>query len=95
MAQIRERTGTTLGSNLSIQTRYRYNPDVRSPARHGASRHAAAAAHAARHAHRAGSGARKEMGSIINLYVTPVTRVEFCWASNCLTWPWPCSTSCS
>ena len=30
VAQIRERTGTTLGINLSIQTRYRYNPDVRS-----------------------------------------------------------------
>ncbi len=25
----------------------------------------------------------KELGSIINLYVTPVTRTDSCWASNC------------
>ena len=35
----------------------------------------------------------KELGSIINLYVTPVTRRNFCWASNCLTSCWRCSTS--
>jgi ribosome-dependent ATPase len=33
----------------------------------------------------------KETGSIINLYVTPVTTLRnSCWASSCPTWRWPC-----
>ena len=77
VAQIRERTGTTLGSNLSIQTRYRYNPDVRSlpamvPAVMPLLLLMLPAMLTALAVVR-----EKEMGSIINLYVTPVTRVEF------------------
>ena len=77
VAQIRERTGTTLGSNLSIQTRYRYNPDVRSlpamvPAVIPLLLLMLPAMLTALAVVR-----EKEMGSIINLYVTPTTRTEF------------------
>jgi ribosome-dependent ATPase len=36
----------------------------------------------------------KELGSITNLYVTPVTRREFLLASNCLMSGWRRSISC-
>ena len=32
----------------------------------------------------------KELGSIINLYVTPVTRLEFLLGNRRPTWRWPC-----
>jgi ribosome-dependent ATPase len=77
MAQIRERTGLTLGSSASIQTRYRYNPDVRSlpamvPAVIPLLLLMLPAMLTALAVVR-----EKEMGSILNLYVTPVTRTEF------------------
>ena len=75
--KIRELTGRSAQSNMSIETRYRYNPDVRSlnamvpavmpmlllmlPAMLMA----------------LGVVREKELGSILNLYVTPVTRTEF------------------
>ncbi|MCT2398748.1 ribosome-associated ATPase/putative transporter RbbA [Novosphingobium mangrovi (ex Huang et al. 2023)] len=74
--QARQRTGATLGS-FSIENRYRYNPDVQSlPAMVPivipllllmlpAMLTALAVVR------------EKEIGSIINLYVTPVTRSEF------------------
>ncbi len=43
----------------------------------GAGGDPAAADHDPGHAHRPRRGARKELGSITNLYVTPVTRLEF------------------
>jgi len=73
----RELTGRAVQSNVSVESRYRYNPDVRSlnamvpavipllllmlPAMLTA----------------LGIVREKELGSIINLYVTPVTRTEF------------------
>ncbi|WP_374554821.1 ribosome-associated ATPase/putative transporter RbbA [Aquitalea pelogenes] len=75
--QVRERTGQQLSSQVSIETRYRYNPDVKSlpaivPAvmpllllMFPAMLTALAVVR------------EKELGSIVNLYVTPVTRVEF------------------
>jgi len=73
----RELTGRSAQGNMSIETRYRYNPDIRSlnamvpavvpmlllllPAMLTA----------------LGIVREKELGSIINLYVTPVTRTEF------------------
>lgn len=75
--KVRELTGRSAQSNMSIETRYRYNPDIRSlnamvpavvpllllmlPAMLTA----------------LGIVREKELGSIINLYVTPVTRAEF------------------
>ena len=75
--QARQRLGVDLTAGVSLQQRYRYNPDVRSlpamvpavvpllllmlPAMLTA----------------LGVVREKEMGSIINLYVTPVTRAEF------------------
>lgn len=77
VAQIRERTGLTLGSSAAIQTRYRYNPDVRSlpamvPAVIPLLLLMLPAMLTALAVVR-----EKEMGSILNLYVTPVTRTEF------------------
>ena len=75
--QMRERTGQALTSQVSMETRFRYNPDVKSlPAMvpavipllllmFPAMLTALAVVR------------EKELGSIINLYVTPVTRVEF------------------
>src|SRR5262249_43821250 len=75
--EIRRRTGSAQASNFSVQNRFRYNPEVQSlpamvptvipllllmlPAM-------LAALAVVR---------EKEIGSIINLYVTPVTRSEF------------------
>ena len=75
--QARERLGIQLTSQVSLETRFRYNPDVKSlpamvpaviplllmliPAMLTA----------------LGVVREKELGSIINLYVTPVTRSEF------------------
>lgn len=75
--KVRELTGRSAQGNMSIETRYRYNPDIRSlnamvpavlpllllmlPAMLTA----------------LGIVREKELGSIINLYVTPVTRAEF------------------
>ena len=75
--QARERTGNTASGFASVETRYRYNPDVRSlPAMVPvvipllllmlpAMLTALAVVR------------EKELGSIINFYVTPVTRTEF------------------
>jgi len=75
--QVRERTGQQLSSQVSIETRYRYNPDVKSlpaivPAvmpllllMFPAMLTALAVVR------------EKELGSIINFYVTPTTRTEF------------------
>jgi ribosome-dependent ATPase len=62
-------------STVSVENRYRYNPDVRA-CRRWCRRHPAAAADAAMLAALA-VVREKEIGSIINLYVTPVTRAEF------------------
>ncbi|KAB2896182.1 MAG: ABC transporter permease, partial [Burkholderiaceae bacterium] len=75
--QIRERTGATLHGAVAVQTRYRYNPDVRSlpamvPAVIPLLLLMLPAMLTALAVVR-----EKEMGSIINLYVTPVTRAEF------------------
>lgn len=75
--QAQRRTGTATTSAARIETRFRYNPDVKSlPAMVPAviplllmmlpSMLAALAV-----------VREKELGSIINLYVTPVTRIEF------------------
>ena len=75
--QMHERTGVRMGSQVSIETRFRYNPDVKSlPAMvpavipmlllmFPAMLTALAVVR------------EKELGSIVNLYVTPVTRTEF------------------
>ena len=75
--QVRERTGLRMGSQVAIETRFRYNPDVKSlPAMvpavipmlllmFPAMLTALAVVR------------EKELGSIVNLYVTPVTRLEF------------------
>jgi ribosome-dependent ATPase len=75
--QLFERTGQRLPSQVSIETRYRYNPDVKSlPAMvpavipllllmFPAMLTALAVVR------------EKELGSIVNLYVTPVSRIEF------------------
>lgn len=77
MQQARERLGTGATLPVSIETRFRYNPDVRSlPAMVPAvipllllMMPAMLTALAVVR--------EKELGSIINLYVTPVTRLEF------------------
>ncbi|MEG2281532.1 MAG: ABC transporter permease, partial [Comamonas sp.] len=75
--QVRERMGLQMGSQVAIETRFRYNPDVKSlPAMvpavipmlllmFPAMLTALAVVR------------EKELGSIVNLYVTPVTRTEF------------------
>lgn len=77
MQQARERLGASATQAVSIETRFRYNPDVRSlPAMVPAvipllllMMPAMLTALAVVR--------EKELGSIINLYVTPVTRLEF------------------
>jgi len=77
MQQARERLGASAQQAVSIETRFRYNPDVRSlPAMVPAvipllllMMPAMLTALAVVR--------EKELGSIINLYVTPVTRLEF------------------
>ena len=75
--QVRERMGVQMDSQVAIETRFRYNPDVKSlPAMvpavipmlllmFPAMLTALAVVR------------EKELGSIVNLYVTPVTRTEF------------------
>jgi len=75
--QVAERTGASLSGNATVQTRYRYNPDVRSlpamvPAVVPMLLLLLPAMLTALAVVR-----EKEMGSIVNLYVTPVTRSEF------------------
>ncbi len=75
--QAQERLGVTLATAARIETRYRYNPDVRSlpamvPAVIPLLLLMLPAMLAALSVVR-----EKELGSIINLYVTPVTRTEF------------------
>nr|WP_276598025.1 ribosome-associated ATPase/putative transporter RbbA [Roseateles koreensis] len=77
MAQARERLGLRNFGNVRIETRYRYNPDVKSlpamvPAVIPLLLLMLPAMLTALAVVR-----EKEMGSIINLYVTPVTRAEF------------------
>ncbi|WP_233867619.1 ribosome-associated ATPase/putative transporter RbbA [Paraburkholderia adhaesiva] len=77
LQQASQRLGTTVQSPVTVQTRFRYNPDVRSlPAMVPAvipmlllMMPAMLTALAVVR--------EKELGSIINLYVTPVTRLEF------------------
>jgi len=75
--QARERSGVGAASQLELQTRYRYNPDVRSltaivPAVVPLLMLMLPAMLTALAVVR-----EKELGSIVNLYVTPVTRTEF------------------
>ncbi|HEY8355801.1 MAG TPA: ribosome-associated ATPase/putative transporter RbbA [Methylophilaceae bacterium] len=75
--QARERYGSGMVSNVGIENRYRYNPDVKSlpamvPAVIPLLLLMLPAMLAALAVVR-----EKELGSIINLYVTPVTRSEF------------------
>lgn len=75
--QVRERTGTSVSGPFSIEARYRYNPDVRSlpamvPAVIPLLLLLIPAMLTALAVVR-----EKELGSIINLYVTPTTRTEF------------------
>ena len=75
--QVHERTGVQLRSQLNIETRYRYNPDVKSlpamvPAVIPLLLMLLPAMLTALAVVR-----EKELGSIVNLYVTPVTRLEF------------------
>lgn len=77
MQQIRERTGMSMAGNASVETRFRYNPDVRSlpamvPAVIPLLLLMLPAMLTALAVVR-----EKELGSIINLYVTPTTRTEF------------------
>jgi len=77
LGQVRARTGTAVTSPVSIETRFRYNPDVKSlpamvPAVIPILLLMLPAMLAALAVVR-----EKELGSIINLYVTPVTRTEF------------------
>ncbi|MDR5172892.1 ribosome-associated ATPase/putative transporter RbbA [Methylobacillus flagellatus] len=75
--QAQERLGVSVASAATIETRYRYNPDVRSlpamvPAVIPLLLLMLPAMLSALSVVR-----EKELGSIINLYVTPVTRTEF------------------
>ncbi len=77
LQQIKAQTGVDYGSNVSIETRYRYNPDLKSlpsmvPAVLPILLLMLPAMLTALAVVR-----EKELGSIINLYVTPVTRTEF------------------
>jgi ribosome-dependent ATPase len=77
LVQASERGGASAAGNASVETRFRYNPDVKSlPAMVPAvipllllMMPAMLTALAVVR--------EKELGSIINLYVTPVTRIEF------------------
>jgi ribosome-dependent ATPase len=74
---LRERTGTSMPGPATIETRYRYNPDVRSlpaivPAVIPMLLLMLPAMLTALAVVR-----EKELGSIVNFYVTPVTRTEF------------------
>ncbi|MCC7179975.1 MAG: ribosome-associated ATPase/putative transporter RbbA [Acidobacteria bacterium] len=75
--QLRERTGTSASGLAGVETRYRYNPDVRSlpatvPAVVPLLLLLLPAMLTALAVVR-----EKELASIVNLYVTPVTRAEF------------------
>ena len=75
--QARERLGVQLASQVSLETRFRYNPDVKSlpamvPAVIPLLLMMLPAMLTALAVVR-----EKELGSIVNLYVTPVTRTEF------------------
>ncbi|WP_017757806.1 ABC transporter permease, partial [Pseudacidovorax intermedius] len=75
--QLRARTGTAPVAAVQVQSRYRYNPDVRSlpamvPAIIPMLLLMLPAMLTALAVVR-----EKELGSIVNLYVTPVTRIEF------------------
>jgi ribosome-dependent ATPase len=77
LQQLHDQTGLTPASLVSVETRYRYNPDVRSlpamvPAVIPLLLLMLPAMLTALAVVR-----EKELGSIINLYVTPVTRTEF------------------
>ena len=77
LRDVYRRMGVTYASNAEIQTRFRYNPDVRSlpaivPAVIPLLLLLIPAMLAALAVVR-----EKELGSIVNLYVTPVTRTEF------------------
>ena len=75
--QARERTGLKLGSNVAVETRFRYNPDVKSlPAMAPAVMPMLLLMLPAMLTALA-VVREKELGSILNLYTTPVTRVEF------------------
>ena len=68
-----------------VETRFRYNPDVLSlpamvPADFPMLLMMIPAMLAALSVVR-----EKELGSILNLYVTPVTAASSCWGSSCLT----------
>lgn len=75
--QVQQRTGATPGAVFQMETRFRYNPEVRSlpaivPAVIPLLLLMLPAMLTALAVVR-----EKELGSIINLYVTPVTRIEF------------------
>ncbi|MGO3858716.1 MAG: ribosome-associated ATPase/putative transporter RbbA [Neisseriaceae bacterium] len=75
--QVQARTGHSATGNVAIETRYRYNPDVKSlpamvPAVMPLLLLMLPAMLTALAVVR-----EKEMGSIVNLYVTPVTKLEF------------------
>ncbi len=75
--QIKAKTGASLGSAVTVETRYRYNPDVKSlpamvPAVMPLLLLMLPAILTALSVVR-----EKENGSIINLYVTPVSKAEF------------------
>lgn len=77
LQQIQQRTGVAPGAAASVETRFRYNPDVKSmpamvPAVIPMMLLMLPAMLTALAVVR-----EKEMGSIVNLYVTPVTRTEF------------------
>ncbi|MBR7794202.1 ribosome-associated ATPase/putative transporter RbbA [Undibacterium sp. FT147W] len=77
LQQMHERTGSTLSGVTSVETRYRYNPDVKSlpsmvPAVIPLLLLMLPAMLTALAVVR-----EKELGSIINFYVTPTTRTEF------------------
>ncbi|MDR3099598.1 MAG: ribosome-associated ATPase/putative transporter RbbA [Paraburkholderia sp.] len=77
LQQASQRLGTTVHAPVTVQTRFRYNPDVRSlpamvPAVIPVLLLMMPAMLTALAVVR-----EKELGSIINLYVTPVTRLEF------------------
>ena len=71
------RRGRSGRTRSSIETRFRYNPDVRSLRGHGAGGDPAAADADPGDAGALSVVREKELGSIVNLYVTPVTRLEF------------------
>ncbi len=75
--QARARTGMQSGSNVAVETRFRYNPDVKSlPAMAPAVMPMLLLMLPAMLTALA-VVREKELGSILNLYTTPVTRIEF------------------